>query len=86
MADAVDVKLQETLAKKGVSYAKEVAEQAAFAASGKLEGAIENLLQLEKTSRLVRPRARLQLRGPRRLPHTALYNLPSSCRLCRCQR
>ena len=39
-----------------VSYAAPVAEQKALAKSGNLDGAIANLLQLEKTARLVRPR------------------------------
>ena len=59
MADAVAIK-----APKGpsVSYAKPIAEQKALAKQrGQLEGALANLLQHEKTARLVRapaPRAK----------------------------
>ena len=50
MADAVAIKKEP----KGpvISYATPIAEQRALAKSGQLEGAIANLLQLEKTARL----------------------------------
>ena len=41
-------------AKATVSYAEQVAAQRAIAASGNLDGAIQNLLVHEKTARLVR--------------------------------
>ena len=50
MADAVSVEPRT----KGVSYAVQIAEQRALAKGGQLEGALANLLQHEKTARLVR--------------------------------
>ena len=53
MADAVEIKVNKG---PNVSYAEPIAEQRALAKSGQLEGAIANLLQHEKTARLVRLR------------------------------
>ena len=50
MADAVSVDKPKG---PSVSYATPVAEQKALAKSGNVEGAIANLLQHEKTARLV---------------------------------
>lgn len=50
MADAVAIKVDRG---PSVSYAAQVAEQRSLAQGGQLEGAITNLLQLEKTARLV---------------------------------
>tara|TARA_B110001452_G_scaffold151367_1_gene125937 strand:- start:360 stop:614 length:255 start_codon:yes stop_codon:yes gene_type:complete len=43
-------------AKPSVSYATQIAQQQELAKSGQLEGALQNLLALEKPSRLVRAR------------------------------
>ena len=40
--------------KTSVSYAVQIGEQQALAKSGQLEGALQNLLALEKPARLVR--------------------------------
>uniref|UniRef100_A0A7S2BW76 PCI domain-containing protein n=1 Tax=Haptolina brevifila TaxID=156173 RepID=A0A7S2BW76_9EUKA len=50
MADAVAIKTEQKV--PTVSYAAPIAEQKALAKSGNVEGAIANLLQLEKTTRL----------------------------------
>ena len=52
MADAVAIKTEQKV--PSVSYAAPIAEQKALAKKGNVEGAIANLLQLEKTARLVR--------------------------------
>jgi len=39
---------------KSTSYAEQVAQNRALAASGSLDGALQNLMALEKTARLVR--------------------------------
>ena len=51
MADAVAIK--ETPKGPAVSYKEPIAEQRVLAQGGNLEGAITNLLQLEKVARLV---------------------------------
>ena len=43
---------EETRARESVSYASEIASAKALAASGSLEGALQNLLGYEKTARL----------------------------------
>ena len=56
-ADATSVGLKASSAdaeKTSVSYAVQVGEQQALAKSGQLEGALQNLLALEKPARLVR--------------------------------
>ena len=56
-ADATSVGLKASSAdaeKTTVSYAVQVGEQQALAKSGQLEGALQNLLALEKPARLVR--------------------------------
>ena len=56
-ADATSVGLKASSAdaeKTSVSYAVQIGEQQALAKSGQLEGALQNLLALEKPSRLVR--------------------------------
>ena len=44
-------------AKPSVSYADQIAQQQQLAKTGQLEGALQNLLALEKTARLVRATA-----------------------------
>ena len=51
MADAVQIKSQKV---PSVSYAKPIAEQKSLAKGGQVDGALTNLLLLEKTARLVR--------------------------------
>ena len=56
-ADATSVGLKASSAdaeKTSVSYAVQIGEQQALAKSGQLEGALQNLLALEKPARLVR--------------------------------
>ena len=72
MADAVAIKTEQKV--PSVSYAAPIAEQKAFAKKGNVEGAIANLLQLEKTARLVwppslQPAACLACRGQPRSTH-----------------
>ena len=52
--EAMDVSTEK--AKPSVSYATQIAQQQELAKSGQLEGALQNLLALEKPSRLVRAR------------------------------
>lgn len=53
--EAMDVSQEK--AKPSVSYATQIAQQQELAKSGQLEGALQNLLALEKPARLVRARS-----------------------------
>lgn len=65
--EAMDV--SQDKAKPTVSYATQIAQQQELAKSGQLEGALQNLLALEKPARLVRARPDAVPRPPLSTSH-----------------